>query len=43
VFLLVTTPISSFVIGRAAFLRGEKMETPDACNESGGGLTRGKN
>ena len=42
VFLLVTTPISSFVIARAAFLRGERMETADACDESGRGLTRGK-
>jgi multicomponent Na+:H+ antiporter subunit G len=42
VFLLVTTPISTFVIARAAFLRGERMETPDACDEPGGGLTRGK-
>ena len=42
VFLLVTTPISTFVIARAAFLRGERMETPDACDEPGGGLTSGK-
>ena len=34
-FLLVTTPISAFVIARAAFLRGEKMETPGALDESG--------
>jgi multicomponent Na+:H+ antiporter subunit G len=34
-FLLVTTPISAFVIARAALLRGEKMETPDALDESG--------
>jgi multicomponent Na+:H+ antiporter subunit G len=37
-FLLVTTPISALVIARAAFLRGEKMQTPDACDESGRGL-----
>ena len=34
-FLLVTTPISAFVIARAAYLRGEKMEAPDALDESG--------
>lgn len=33
-FLLVTTPISAFVIARAAFLRGERMETPGALDES---------
>lgn len=35
VFLLVTTPISAFVIGRSAYLRGEKMQTPGALDESG--------
>ena len=39
-FLLVTTPISAFVIARSAFLRGEKMETPDARDESGRGLAQ---
>jgi multicomponent Na+:H+ antiporter subunit G len=39
-FLLVTTPISAFVIARAAYLRGEKMETPDAVDESARGLAR---
>ena len=34
-FLLVTTPISAFVIARATFLRGERMETPGAFDESG--------
>jgi multicomponent Na+:H+ antiporter subunit G len=34
-FLLITTPISAFVIARFAFLRGERMETPDALDESG--------
>ena len=34
-FLLVTTPISAFVIARSAFLRGEEMKTPDARDESG--------
>src|SRR5215212_9736482 len=40
-FLLVTTPISALVIARAAFLRGEKMQTPDARDESGRGLAGG--
>ncbi len=39
-FLLITTPISAFVIARAAFLRGERMETPDARDESGKGLSK---
>ena len=34
-FLIVTTPISAFVIARAAFLRGERMKTPGALDESG--------
>ena len=38
-FLLVTTPISAFVIARSAFLRREKMETPNARDESGKGLS----
>ncbi len=38
-FLLVTAPISAFVIARAAFLRGERMETPGALDESGKDLT----
>ena len=33
-FLLVTTPISALVIARAAFLRGERMETRGALDES---------
>ena len=37
-FLIVTTPVSSFVIARAAFLRGERMETPGALDESGKNL-----
>ncbi len=39
-FLLVTTPISALVIARPAFLRGERMQTPDARDESGKGLPR---
>ena len=38
-FLVVTTPISAFVIARAAYLRGERMEAPDAVDESGRGLS----
>jgi multicomponent Na+:H+ antiporter subunit G len=39
-FLLVTTPISAFVIARAALLRGERMETPGALDESGKDLPK---
>ena len=39
-FLIITTPISAFVIARAAMLRGERMETPGALDESGRGLPR---
>jgi len=38
VFLLITTPISAFVIARAAFLSGEKMTAPGAVDESDRGL-----
>ncbi len=38
-FLVVTTPISAFVTARAAYLRGERMEAPNAVDESGGGLS----
>ncbi len=34
-FLLVTTPVSAHVIGRAAYSRGERMNTPEAIDESG--------
>lgn len=34
-FLLMTTPVSSHVIGKAAFVRRERMRTPDAVDESG--------
>jgi multicomponent Na+:H+ antiporter subunit G len=37
-FLLVTTPVSAFVIARATSLRGERMETPGALDESGSDL-----
>jgi multicomponent Na+:H+ antiporter subunit G len=38
-FLILTTPISALVIARAASLRGEKMETPNAVDESERGLS----
>jgi multicomponent Na+:H+ antiporter subunit G len=40
-FLIVTTPISAFVIARAAYLREEPMRAPDAVDESGRLDTRG--
>ena len=39
-FLIVTTPIAAFVIARAALLRGERMETPGALDESGKDLPK---
>lgn len=33
-FLLVTTPVSAHMVGRAAYLRGEKMRAPEAAEES---------
>ncbi len=33
--LLLTTPVSSHAIGRAAYLERERMETPGAVDESG--------
>jgi multicomponent Na+:H+ antiporter subunit G len=38
VFLLLTTPVSAHVIGRAAFQKDEQMETPGAVDESGRSL-----
>jgi multicomponent Na+:H+ antiporter subunit G len=34
-FLVVTTPVAAHVIARAAYLRGERMQTPGAVDESG--------
>ena len=34
-FLLLTTPISAHIIGQAAYLTDEPMETPGAIDESG--------
>jgi multicomponent Na+:H+ antiporter subunit G len=32
-FLLVTTPVSAHMVGRAAYLRGERMQAPEAVDE----------
>ncbi len=37
-FFLVTTPVSAHMVGRAAYLRGERMEAPEPVNESGSDL-----
>ncbi len=36
--VVITTPLSSHVIGRAAYLLQERMETPGAVDESGSRL-----
>ena len=41
VFLVLTTPVSAHVIGKAAALRHYKMGTPDSIDESGRGLGSG--
>jgi multicomponent Na+:H+ antiporter subunit G len=41
VALLLSTPISSHVIGRGAYLERERMETPTAQDESGQSLRHG--
>jgi multicomponent Na+:H+ antiporter subunit G len=38
-FLIFTTPVAAHVIGRAAYLQDEPMETPGARDESGQKLT----
>ena len=40
VFLVLTTPVAAHVVGKAAFLRGYKMQAPDAIDESRKGLNR---
>ncbi len=42
VFLLLTTPVSAHMIGRAAYLRGERVQGPRAVDESGSGLAEPK-
>ena len=37
-FLVLTSPVAAHVVGKAAFLRRYKMETPGAVDESGRGL-----
>lgn len=37
-FLLVTTPVSSHVVARAAYIKREPMKAPNAVDESGSGL-----
>ena len=39
-FLVITTPVAAVTIARAAYLRGERMESPNARDESGKGLPR---
>lgn len=39
-FLLLTTPVSSHVIGRASYFRGYKMRAPHPVDESGHGLNK---
>lgn len=34
VLLLLTTPVAAHVIARGAYLEGQRMETPDAIDES---------
>lgn len=40
IFLVLTTPVSAHVVGKAAFLRRYRMQTPGAVDESGRGLDR---
>ncbi len=37
-FLVLTTPVGAHAIARAAYIRGEPMQTPGALDESGMGL-----
>lgn len=38
-FLLLTTPVAAHAVARAAYVRGERMLTPGALDESGRDLT----
>lgn len=42
IFLLITTPVSAFVIARAAYLSGETMKTTKAVDESGRKLSNSR-
>lgn len=39
-FLILTTPVSAHVIGRAGYLRRYKMRAPHSVDESGSGLNQ---
>ena len=41
IFLVLTTPVSAHVIARAAYWRGEEMESPGAVDESDKDLAGG--
>lgn len=40
VFLVITTPVASHVIGKAAFVQRERMRAPEPVDESGANLQR---
>lgn len=42
VFLLLTAPVATHVVARAAYRIGERMETPGASDESGRDLPEGE-
>jgi multicomponent Na+:H+ antiporter subunit G len=33
IFILLTTPVSAHMVGRAAYLRGEKLNVPEPVSE----------
>lgn len=41
VILIITTPVSAHVVGKAAYIRRERMRAPEAIDESGSDLPRG--
>lgn len=40
IFLLLTTPVAAHAIGRAAYMAGERLQTPGAVDESGREMTK---
>jgi multicomponent Na+:H+ antiporter subunit G len=40
IFLVLTTPVAAHVVGKAAYVQREKMQAPDALDESGSELPR---
>lgn len=40
VFLIITTPVASHVIGKAAFVQRERMRAPEPVDESGANLSQ---